>query len=1054
MSLPSRRASLFMSKSKSSNGSSFSKDSPVQTPGGDSKIFRDYRDQVKKGTSISYDIATMASVVDAIRHADAIDDRKLLLEHALTKVSRMDPGPKQQEIQNLIIKLLYNDLPHPPSTGVGDTNCWRTADGSCNNLEAPDVGKAHTPYARSVQPSHPLPYNQLPDPGLLFDTLLKREGFVKHPAGLSSLFFAFATLVIHTVFRTSHERDHINQTSSYVDLAPLYGHDQTHQNKIRIRDGYGVIYPDSFAEYRLLLLPPAVCTLLVLFSRNHNYIARKLYEINEKGTFKDPKHLKEDLKISQDEEIFQVARLINCGWFGSIVFSDYFSCILGLVRQGNSWSLNPFGEIRNLDHSIFERGKGNACSVEFNCLYRWHATISVEDEKWTDQVFGKLFPNKPISEVTVDDFKYVAKKAQQELPEAAEWAFGGLERQADGRFKDEDLARVLQNATEHPAGAFRARGTPPIMRLNEVMGIEQSRAWGVCSLNDFRKFLGLKTYKSFLEWNSNPEIAETAEKLYGDIERLELYVGLQAEEAKEIMDGAGLCPGYTISRAILSDAIALTRGDRFFTHDFSPQNLTAWGFADCQRDPNAFGFGSTLGRLILRTLPHDYTRNSVYAFFPMMVPGAMKTHLSNLNRLDDYDILRPKPDARSRFVSDYAQIGEILQNNEVFTSEYAARAARIHRGKGFYTVENEMEQEAVVHSLIATSGDEKALSLTNQVGDYFYNTTRKLVEEKSFTFVGGKVRGVDVAQHVAKLVSVYWTATEVAGIKLKISAQSEGKYTPLELYDMLAEIYDFIFLDVDKAKFVVLGQKATGHIHDLIPLIKSESGIQKSLIDKIGGTLRKSKTAGHSELIKRIQEISRSPDQLTITLLALMVSTTAELSLALTNMLNLYIGSNHGTDIATLATSSDVKDKLHGYVYEALRIAPPFRGVYRTCKENKQVLDFSAQANDRIFLDVYRANTNGNKFPDPHVVDPSRDSKTLFYPDGLHKTLGEPLTVKIMSEVLRAIFSLKNVRRAAGNSGQLQRFKDADHARLLYVYIGTGDVPTAWPTSWMIEYDV
>lgn len=24
------------------------------------------------------------------------------------------------------------------------------------------------------------------------------------------------------------------------------------------------------------------------------------------------------------------------------------------------------------------------------------------------------------------------------------------------------------------------------MRLNEIMGIEQSRKWGVCSLNDFR----------------------------------------------------------------------------------------------------------------------------------------------------------------------------------------------------------------------------------------------------------------------------------------------------------------------------------------------------------------------------------------------------------------------------------------------------------------------------------------------------------------------------------------------------------------------------------------
>lgn len=62
-----------------------------------------------------------------------------------------------------------------------------------------------------------------------------------------------------------------------------------------------------------------------------------------------------------------------------------------------------------------------------------------------------------------------------------------LKRQADGRFADADLARVLQDATSVSAGSFKARGTPPIMRLNEIMGIEQSRRWGVCSLNDFRK---------------------------------------------------------------------------------------------------------------------------------------------------------------------------------------------------------------------------------------------------------------------------------------------------------------------------------------------------------------------------------------------------------------------------------------------------------------------------------------------------------------------------------------------------------------------------------------
>jgi hypothetical protein len=35
-----------------------------------------------------------------------------------------------------------------------------------------------------------------------------------------------------------------------------------------------------------------------------------------------------------------------------------------LVRQGNSWSLDPFSEFRKEDHAIFERGRGNVCSVE------------------------------------------------------------------------------------------------------------------------------------------------------------------------------------------------------------------------------------------------------------------------------------------------------------------------------------------------------------------------------------------------------------------------------------------------------------------------------------------------------------------------------------------------------------------------------------------------------------------------------------------------------------------------------------------------------------------
>lgn len=73
-----------------------------------------------------------------------------------------------------------------------------------------------------------------------------------------------------SIFRTSHRDPSINETSSYVDLAPLYGNNQAEQDKLRPRDGRGLLYPDVFSEDRLLLLPPAVCALLVLFNRNHN----------------------------------------------------------------------------------------------------------------------------------------------------------------------------------------------------------------------------------------------------------------------------------------------------------------------------------------------------------------------------------------------------------------------------------------------------------------------------------------------------------------------------------------------------------------------------------------------------------------------------------------------------------------------------------------------------------------------------------------------------------------------------------------------------------------
>jgi linoleate 10R-lipoxygenase len=37
--------------------------------------------------------------------------------------------------------------------------------------------------------------------------------------------------------------------------------------------------------------------------------------------------------------------------------------------------------------------------MQFNCLYRWHATTSEEDEKWVGKLTSKSFPGKKSDQV-------------------------------------------------------------------------------------------------------------------------------------------------------------------------------------------------------------------------------------------------------------------------------------------------------------------------------------------------------------------------------------------------------------------------------------------------------------------------------------------------------------------------------------------------------------------------------------------------------------------------------------------------------------------------------
>lgn len=228
------------------------------------------------------------------------------------------------------------------------------------------------------------------------------------------------------------------------------------------------------------------------------------------------------------------------GYFASIVLKDYVAAILNTPRANSTWSLNLGAEIKKSGERL-ERGTGNVVSVEFAVLYHWHAALSAADDKWMEDITKSTLPEvKNMDEMTPALFQKMMKTLGHELmaTEPREWTFGGLKRGPDGSFNDDDLATLIKDCIEEPAHALGARSTPSSMKVVEMMGLLQSRdVFNVCTMNEFRKYLHLKPFASFEEWNPDKETARAAELLYGHIDRLELYPGLHAEECKPAMPG-------------------------------------------------------------------------------------------------------------------------------------------------------------------------------------------------------------------------------------------------------------------------------------------------------------------------------------------------------------------------------------------------------------------------------------------------------------------------------------------------------------------------------------
>ncbi|AEO59650.1 hypothetical protein MYCTH_2094824 [Thermothelomyces thermophilus ATCC 42464] len=931
------------------------------------------------------------------------DDKTMLMEHIIQLVSNLPSDSKLRvELTNNFLSELWSSLEHPPPRYLSDKYKYRQADGSYNNIMFPQLGAAGSVYARSVNASVLRP-GALPDPNLIYDSVMKRTEYKKHPNNVSSILWYWASIIIHDLFWTDHKDMNRSKTSSYLDLSPLYGSNQEMQDTIRtFKDGK--LKPDCFADKRLLGMPPGVGVLLIMFNRVHNYVCDNLIAINEDGKFTpaSPNLTGEEAATAwkrYDNDLFQTARLITSGLYINITLLDY---------------------VRNI----------------------------VNDDKWIEEFYYDLF-GKPGSEVTVQDLIMGFAKFESRLPEdPLERPFNGFKRGPDGKFDDDDLVECITSAIEDCAGSFGARNVPASMRAIEILGIIQGRKWNVAGLNEFRRHFGLKPYETFEDINSDPGVAEALRRLYDHPDFVELYPGLVAEEHKQPMvPGVGIAPTYTISRVVLSDAVCLVRGDRHYTVDYNARNLTNWGYNDVQYDLS-INHGCVFYKLFIRAFPHHFKYNSVYAHYPMVVPAETQKILKDLKRDHLFDFSRPTRIAQDVECTSVEAARRVFASPDKYKpSWHASVDALAPEGK------SKLSADAAIHDRHRREVSQPLATadFVSQVKAFYATVTEQLLDSQSYHLGGLKL--ADLVRDIGNIAPTRFVSA-LFNLPLQTEDNPKGIYREHELYVVLSVIAEAVFTNPDPVKKFPLFEAAKTVAAQLASAVertvKNPKAKKKDPLSTYG-----------ARLIKGLSKAGLNTHDITwghvLTSSAAIAPYQAKLFAEAVDFYLSPRGAPYLEAVRSLAAqpaSEQADSLLLGYALEAVRLSGStklhFEATAADSLPAEDGTQIQVQPGDRIAVTSSAASDS--------EVDPSRPRESYVHLAGLPNSsfLGtREIGYAALTAMFRALFRRPNLRRAPGPQGELRRVVGVDGASpgaVEYLREDWG-VKGPWPVTMKVCWD-
>ena len=296
----------------------------------------------------------------------------------------------------------------------------------------------------------------------------------------------------------------------------------------------------------------------LLFAREHNAICE---------------HLKASYPQLDDEQLFQRARLVNAALLAKIHTAEWTPAVISHPTTVTALRANWFGLAGEQVRRRFGRisaseaisgipgsktdhfGVPFSLTEEFVAVYRMHPLIA---DEWS---LREARDDSPIAELSFRDLAG---------PVAVDWVqklglvdlFYSFGTEHPGLVTLHNFPRFLQEFE-------RADGT--IMDLASV-DILRTRELGVPRYCELRRLLRLEAPRTFEELTDNPIWAQELREVYGDVEQVDLMVGMYAEKLPK-----GFAFSDTAFRIFILMASRRLNSDRFFTTDYGPHAYTQAG---------------------------------------------------------------------------------------------------------------------------------------------------------------------------------------------------------------------------------------------------------------------------------------------------------------------------------------------------------------------------------------------------------------------------------------------------------------------------------------------